>query len=110
MLQLNIANKGNVGTFVELFLFFLVALPIIPAGLHWVMLAFCPESPSWLYLVKKDKDASRKGEICTSVVTTQSSKVFGYCFIDIPGSFGQILKHIAGVLSYQWFVWLALQC
>ncbi|KAF6025878.1 hypothetical protein EB796_015817 [Bugula neritina] len=39
--------------------YYLLALPVVTGVLHWLMFAFCPESPSWLYLFKKDKEGAR---------------------------------------------------
>ncbi|KAF6021314.1 Glut1 [Bugula neritina] len=39
--------------------YYLLALPVVTGVLHWLMFAFCPESPSWLYLFKKDREAAR---------------------------------------------------
>ncbi|KAF6021315.1 Glut1 [Bugula neritina] len=39
--------------------YYLLALPVVTGVLHWLMFAFCPESPPWLYLFKKDKEGSR---------------------------------------------------
>ncbi|XP_067951488.1 solute carrier family 2, facilitated glucose transporter member 1-like [Watersipora subatra] len=39
--------------------YYILALPIIPAVLHWAMLAVCPESPTWLYLKAKDREGAR---------------------------------------------------
>jgi len=43
------------------FIIYLTALPVVTGVLHWLMFVFWPESPSWLYLFKKDREAARAG-------------------------------------------------
>ncbi|XP_067950914.1 facilitated glucose transporter protein 1-like [Watersipora subatra] len=41
------------------YFYYILAIPIIPAVLHWAMLAVSPESPTWLYLKGNDREGAR---------------------------------------------------
>ena len=42
--------------------FFSAGFQIVPAILHWILLIPCPESPAYLFMIKKDRALARAGQ------------------------------------------------
>ena len=68
-----------------------VGLSAVPAVIHWFMMAWCPESPFWLYLCpespfwlylfKKDKEAARHCKYFLLIACRQILRHESHCLL-----------------------------